>query len=90
MATTAARPVPGAEREDRENALKRRCRGGGKRGGRGSFGRGGAREQIRKRELAAFKQHHIPGLVNRARLLGLSDRDTVKLVRDNCKEQTNG
>ena len=61
-----------------------------KRRGVGIFVKRGAREQLRQRELAEFKQRHIPELVSRARLLGLSDRETVKLVRDNFKEQTDG
>ncbi len=61
-----------------------------KRRGVGIFVKRGAREQLRQRELAELKQRHIPELVNRARLLGLSARETVKLVRDNFKEQAHG
>jgi DNA-binding transcriptional regulator YhcF (GntR family) len=61
-----------------------------KRRGVGIFVKRGAREQLRQRELAELKQRHIPELVNRARLLGLSAQETVKLVRDNFKEQPHG
>ncbi len=61
-----------------------------KRRGVGIFVKRGAREQLRQRELAELKQRHIPELVNRARLLGLSAQETVILVRDNFKEQAHG
>ncbi len=61
-----------------------------KRRGVGIFVKRGAREQLRQRELVELKQRYIPELVNRARLLGLSARETVKLVRDNFREQTHG
>lgn len=61
-----------------------------KRRGLGIFVKRGAREQLRQRELAEFKQRNIPELVNRARLLGLNARETGKLVRDNFKEQPHG
>ncbi len=61
-----------------------------KRRGVGIFVKRGAREQLQQRELAELEQRHIPELVNRARLLGLSAQETVKLVRDNFKERPHG
>ena len=61
-----------------------------KRRGVGIFVKRGAQEQLRQRELAELEQRHIPQLVNRARLVGLSARETVKLVRDNFREQAHG
>ena len=61
-----------------------------KRRGVGIFVKRGAQEQLRQRELAELKQRYIPQLVNRARLVGLSARETVKLVGDNFREQAHG
>ena len=61
-----------------------------KRRGVGIFVKRGAQEHLRQRELAELKQRYIPQLVNRARLVGLSARETVKLVRDNFREQAHG
>ncbi len=61
-----------------------------KRRGVGIFVKSGARELLRQRELNQLKQQEIPGMVTRARLLGLSAKETVQVVRDNFKEQLNG
>ncbi len=61
-----------------------------KRRGVGIFVKRGARELLRQRELNQLKQQEIPEMVTRARLLGLNQKETVQLVRDNFKEQANG
>jgi len=61
-----------------------------KRRGVGIFVKRGARELLRQRELNQLQQHEVPEMVTRARLLGLTVKETVQLVRDNFKEQANG
>ncbi|UCD37132.1 MAG: GntR family transcriptional regulator [Fidelibacterota bacterium] len=57
-----------------------------KRRGLGFFVKEGAREALIGTELERFKSEDIPELANRARLLGLSQRSTLDLVRANFKE----
>ena len=57
-----------------------------KRRGIGVFVKEGARTALKRRELEIFKNEELPGLVNRARLLGLSSKETLGLVKDKFKE----
>lgn len=57
-----------------------------KRRGIGVFVKEGARAALMRRELEIFKKEEIPGLVSRARLLGLSSKITLGLVKEKFEE----
>lgn len=57
-----------------------------KRRGIGFFVKEGAREALMRAELARFESEDLPALVNRARLLGFSQKATLDLVREKFKE----
>jgi len=57
-----------------------------KRRGIGIFVREGAREALLNQEIERFKAADVPALVDRARLLGLSQKATLDLVREKFKE----
>lgn len=57
-----------------------------KRRGIGIFVRVGACETLQRSELEVFRGTDIPGLVNRAKLLGLSVTETCTLVKTGFKE----
>jgi len=57
-----------------------------KRRGIGIFVRAGAHETLQRSELEVFRGEDIPGLVNRAKLLGLSMTETCALVKTGFKE----
>lgn len=57
-----------------------------KRRGIGVFVKEGARAALMRRELEIFKKEEIPVLVSRARLLGLSSKITLGLVKEKFEE----
>ena len=57
-----------------------------KRRGLGMYVKEGARDQLREEESRRFKQEEIPALVNRARLLNISQEQLLKIVEANFKE----
>jgi DNA-binding transcriptional regulator YhcF (GntR family) len=57
-----------------------------KRRGIGIFVREGARQALLKAELEKFKSEDVPNLTKRAKLLGLSPKMTLDLVREKFKE----
>ncbi|UCH10975.1 MAG: GntR family transcriptional regulator [Fidelibacterota bacterium] len=57
-----------------------------KRRGIGIFVREGARQALLKAELEKFKSEDVPNLTKRARLLGLTQKATLDLVREKFKE----
>ncbi len=57
-----------------------------KRRGIGVFVKQGSRAALMIQELETFKGEEIPGLVSRARLLGLSSKETLGLIKDKFEE----
>ncbi|MFB0517290.1 MAG: GntR family transcriptional regulator [Candidatus Neomarinimicrobiota bacterium] len=57
-----------------------------KRRGIGFFVKEGARKSLLQAERERFKGDDVPALVNRAKLLGLSQQATVNLVKERFKE----
>ena len=57
-----------------------------KRRGIGVFVKQGSRAALMIQELETFKGEEIPGLVSRARLLGLSSKETLGPIKDKFEE----
>ncbi len=59
-----------------------------KRRGVGIFVQAGARQVLIDREKEAFRTVELPALVSRARLLGLSARETTDMVKKTFEERS--
>ncbi|MBS1272301.1 MAG: HTH-type transcriptional repressor YtrA [Candidatus Marinimicrobia bacterium] len=58
-----------------------------KRRGLGMFVKEGAQKKLMQRESEKFRQEEIPGVVDRAKLLDISEDELVEIVKESYEEE---
>lgn len=58
-----------------------------KRRGLGMYVQKGAREKLQRDEMRTFKNSELPTLISRAKLLGISKQELIKIIDKNFEEE---